>query len=163
MLRNANEVITNLSGMRKASETFQKQLENLSLIGLFTQVGCDGHLWYHQSDLVKRLREQARDGTLAEVMQLPVLLWRVKTESSSLLRSRREAGSGDYGNPEDYGGYDENYDDDGEYEEEDGEDGDDSQVQPTFVPESNAPRGNIIPEHPHRHHHGEESLDWNVS
>lgn len=124
-------------------------------------MGCDGHLWRHQTDLVKRLRDQAKDGTLAEVMQLPVLLWRVKTESSSLLRSRREVGSGDYSNPEDYGGYGEEYD---EYEDEENEeDGEDSQVQPTFMPDTNSPRGNIASEHPHRHHHGEDSIDWNVS
>ncbi|XP_031833373.2 uncharacterized protein LOC116427319 isoform X3 [Nomia melanderi] len=144
-----------LSGPGNVKHRKEKHLTSIQW-----QVGCDGHLWYHQSDLVKRLREQARDGTLAEVMQLPVLLWRVKTESSSLLRNRREAGSGDYSNPEDYGGYDDNYDD-GEYEEEDAEDGDDSQVLPTFVPEPNLPRGNS-PEHPHRHHHGEESVARNV-
>ena len=127
------------------------------------QVGCDGHLWRHQTDLVKRLRDQAKDGTLAEVMQLPVLLWRVKTESSSLLRSRREVGSGDYSNPEDYGGYGDEYDEyEDEENEENEEDGEDSQVQPTFMPDTNSPRGNIVSEHPHRHHHGEGSIDWNT-
>lgn len=128
-------------------------------------MGCDGHLWKHQRDLVRQLPDQAKDGTLSEVIQLPVLLWRVKAESSSLLRSRREAGSGDY-NPEDYGGYDDDYDndyEDGEEDDEEGEDGEDSQVQPTFVPETVAPRGNSASEHPHRHHHGEEPIDWNVS
>ncbi|OAD62671.1 Dystroglycan [Eufriesea mexicana] len=124
------------------------------------QVGCDGHLWKHQTDLVKHLREQAKDGTLAEVMQLPVLLWRVKTESSLLLRNRREAGSGDY-NTDDYDGYDDDYEDEFEDGEEDGEDGDDSLVQPTFIPDTNSPRGNVA-EHPHRHHHGEEPIDWNT-
>lgn len=112
--------------------------------------------------MVKHLREQAKDGTLAEVMQLPVLLWRVKTESSLLLRNRREAGSGDYSNPDDYGGYDD-YDDQYEDGEEYGEDGDDLQVQPTIMPETNSARGNTGSEHPHRHHHGEEPIDWNVS
>lgn len=138
-----------------------KHRKEKHLTAIQWQVGCDGHLWRHQTDLVKRLREQARDGTLAEVMQLPVLVWRVKTESSSLLRNRREAGSGDYGTD----GYDEpNYNEeyDEEYDEEDDEDGDDSQVQPTFVPDTSAPRGNLAPEHPHRHHHGEEAIDWNT-
>lgn len=110
---------------------------------------------------MKHLREQAKDGTLAEVMQLPVLLWRVKTESSLLLRNRREAGSGDY-NTDDYDGYDEDYDDEFEDGEVDGEDGDDSLVQPTFMPDTNSPRGNVA-EHPHRHHHGEEPIDLDVS
>mgnify|MGYP004573080947 CR=1 FL=1 len=114
---------------------------------------------------MKHLREQAKDGTLAEVMQLPVLLWRVKTESSLLLRNRRESGSGHYSNP-DYDNYDDDYDIEYDGEEgedgEDGEDGDDSQVPPTFMPETNSPKANA-PEHPHRHHHGEEPIDWNVS
>lgn len=138
------------------------------------QVGCDGHLWRHQTDLVKRLREQAKDGTLAEVMQHPVLMWRVKTDSVSLVRSRRKAGSGlGPGNPPsgEYDNYDDDYEDyedgeedgeDGEEDGEDGEDGEDSQVQPTFVPETNSPRENFGPEHPHRHHHGEEPIDWNT-
>ncbi|XP_017790857.1 PREDICTED: dystroglycan-like isoform X2 [Habropoda laboriosa] len=126
------------------------------------QVGCDGHLWRHQTDLVKHLREQAKDGTLAEVMQLPVLLWRVTTESSLLVRNRREVGSGDYGNPDDYGGYDE-YDDEYEDGEEYGEDGDDSTAQPTIIPETNSARGNAgVEQHPHRHHHGEGQIDWNT-
>ncbi|XP_014612825.1 PREDICTED: dystroglycan-like isoform X2 [Polistes canadensis] len=125
------------------------------------QVGCDGHLWRHQTDLVKQLRDQAKDGTLAEVLQLPVLLWRVKTDSTSLSRNRREVGSGDF-ETDDYEGYD--YDDDEYGEDEDG--GDDNEaitespLQPTlFVPNANS-RGNTeLLEHPHRHHHGEETLD----
>lgn len=138
-----------------------KHRKEKHLTAIQWQVGCDGHLWRHQTDLVKRLREQARDSTLAEVMQLPVLVWRVKTESSSLLRNRREAGSGDY----DTDGYDRtNYDEyyEEEYDgEEDDEDGDDARVQPTFVPDTSGPRGNLAPEHPHRHHHGEEAIGWN--
>ncbi|XP_070162704.1 dystroglycan 1 isoform X2 [Polyergus mexicanus] len=121
------------------------------------QVGCDGHLWKHQAELVEQLREQAKDGTLAEVLQLPVISWRVRTDSSSSLRNRREAGSGDYGDTD---GYDDNYDDNYEDNEEDydGEEGEDdnedSRVPPTYMP-------NIkVPEHPHRHHHGEETIDW---
>ncbi|XP_035724747.1 dystroglycan-like isoform X5 [Vespa mandarinia] len=124
------------------------------------QVGCDGHLWRHQTNLVKQLRDQAKDGTLAEVLQLPVLLWRVKTDSTFLSRSRRDAGSGDF-DVDDYEGYD--YDDDEYGEDEDG--GDDNEaiteppLQPSFVPNVNS-RGNTEwLEHPHRHHHGEETLD----
>ncbi|XP_072747306.1 uncharacterized protein [Anoplolepis gracilipes] len=121
------------------------------------QVGCDGHLWKHQTELVKQLREQAKDGTLAEVLQLPVISWRVRTDSSPSLRNRREAGSGDYGDAD---GYDDNYDDNYEdneddYDGEEGEDdNEDSRVPPTYVPDAK------IPEHPHRHHHGEETIDW---
>lgn len=102
---------------------------------------------------MKQLREQAKDGTLAEVLQLPVISWRVRTDFSSVLRNRREAGSGDYGDSDDYGGYDDDYD--GDYDEEDEEDdNEDSQVPPTFMPDL---------KHPHRHHHGEETIDWKVS
>ena len=139
-----------------------KHRKEKHLTAIQWQVGCDGHLWKHQTDLVKRLREQAKDGTLAEVMQLPVLLWRVKTEASLLLRNRREAGSGNYGNTDDYNGYDDDYDDQYEDGEEYGEDGEDSQVQPTIMPETNFARGNIGAEHPHRHHHGEGTIDWNT-
>ncbi|XP_014478579.1 PREDICTED: dystroglycan [Dinoponera quadriceps] len=126
------------------------------------QVGCDGHVWRHQTELIKQLREQAKDGTLAEVLQLPVILWRVKTDSSSFLRNRREAGSGDYDNPDDYDGYDDDYD--GDYEDggdEREDDNEDPQVQPTYVPDFSDARGNTVPGHPHRHHHGEETIDWN--
>ncbi|RLU24041.1 hypothetical protein DMN91_004250 [Ooceraea biroi] len=117
------------------------------------QVGCEGRLWKHQAELVKQLREQAKDGTLAEVLQLPVISWRVKTDSSPFLRNRREVGSGDYGS-EDYGGYDEDYD--GDYDEEGDEEGEDedSRVQvTTFIPDLKTS------EHPHRHHHGEGTVD----
>lgn len=113
--------------------------------------------------LVKELREQAKDGTLAEVLELPVISWRVRTDSSSFLRNRREAGSGDYSETDDYG-YDEDYD--GDYDEDDeerGDDNEDSQVQPTYMPNLFAGRENRVSEHPHRHHHGEETIDWNVS
>ncbi|XP_018048048.1 PREDICTED: dystroglycan isoform X2 [Atta colombica] len=115
------------------------------------QVGCDGHLWKHQTELVKQLREQAKDGTLAEVLQLPVMSWRVRTDLNSFLRNRREAGSGDYGDSDDYGGYDDDYD--GDYDEENEEDDNDDNfgVSPTFIPDL---------KHPHRHHHGEETIDW---
>lgn len=107
---------------------------------------------------MKQLREQAKDGTLTEVLQLPVISWRVRTDSSPSLRNRREAGSGDYGD-----GYDDNYDDnyednDDDYDGEEGEDdNEDSRVPPTYVPDVE------IPGHPHRHHHGEKTIDWKVS
>ncbi|CAL7949940.1 unnamed protein product [Xylocopa violacea] len=137
-----------------------KHRKEKHLTAIQWQVGCDGHLWRHQTDLVKHLREQAKDGTLAEVMQLPVLFWRVKTDSTLLLRNRREAGSGDFGNPDDY---DDNYDYEEYDEEEEGEDDEDSNVQPTFMPDtSGRSKENQVPEHPHRHHHGEEPIDWNT-
>ncbi|KAK2582896.1 hypothetical protein KPH14_008970 [Odynerus spinipes] len=128
------------------------------------QVGCDGHIWRHQTDLVKQLRDQAKDGTLAEVLQLPVLSWRVKTESTSLSRSRREVGSGNF-DADEYGyDYDEEYDEEDEEDEEGADENEaitEQPLPPSFVPHSKA-KGNVEwSEHPHRHHHGEETLDWN--
>lgn len=94
---------------------------------------------------MKQLRKQAKDGTLAEVLQLPVLLWRVRADSSLFSRNRREAGSGDYGNSDDYG-YDDDYDGDYDEDDEDGE----------------TDNEDALTEHPHRHHHGEETIDWKV-
>jgi neurexin len=55
------------------------------------QVGCDGHLWKQHMQLVQQLKQQAGDGTLSEVLQLPIVGWHVKTEaSSSAHRERRE-------------------------------------------------------------------------
>ncbi|XP_026675143.1 dystroglycan isoform X2 [Ceratina calcarata] len=158
--QSAKESLSDDSSVILSGPGNEKHRKEKHLTALQWQVGCDGHLWRHQTDLVRQLREQAKDGTLAEVMQLPVLLWRVKTESSLLLRSRREAGSGD-SNPDDYDGYDADYDD---YDEEDDEDGDDLQVPPTIMPDmsTNGARGSSGQEHPHRHHHGEESIDWNT-
>lgn len=135
-------------------------------------MGCDGHLWRHQADLLKQMKQQARDGTLYEVIQLPVLLWRVKTDSNDLLRNRRETGSGDYGNNGNNGNndedYDEDYDYDGSYYDGEGE-GDDNEPQTelppnSIIPSATLPRGmsESEQEHPHRHHHGEEAIDSKV-
>lgn len=93
---------------------------------------------------MRQLREQAKDGTLAEVLQQPVLLWRIKTDTSSLLRNRRETGSGDFATDEDYEDY--TY-----YDEDEDENEDDNETiteQPI--------------ERPHRHHHGDK-IDPSVS
>lgn len=58
----------------------------------FLQVGCDGHLWKQHVQLLQQLKQQARDGTLSEVLQQPIVGWHVKTEASSSHRERREVG-----------------------------------------------------------------------
>ncbi|XP_034946407.1 dystroglycan isoform X2 [Chelonus insularis] len=102
------------------------------------QVGCEGHLWKHQADLLKIIKKQTKDKTLTKTLHSPVAYWqvttatnlksvevgkvskikhikkKVKTESprdDDLVRSRREIGSGDYGtnNDNDNDDYDENY------------------------------------------------------
>ena len=54
------------------------------------QVGCDGHLWRQYTQLIQQLKIQARDGTLSEVLLLPVVGWHVKTDTLSGQRERRE-------------------------------------------------------------------------
>ncbi|XP_015515024.2 uncharacterized protein LOC107220800 isoform X1 [Neodiprion lecontei] len=132
------------------------------------QVGCDGRLWHHQTDLVNQLRDQARDGTLAEVLEQPVLLWRVKTDSSSLLRNRRDTGSGDYNTDPDYYEQYDDYEDEEDIVDEnnpinggdvegDDEDGDDN--EPITEQPNIAVSKMLVDEfgRPHRHHHGEKS------
>ena len=127
-------------------------------------MGCDGHLWKHQANLIKQLPEQARDGTLDEVLQLPVLLWRVKTDSPAISRNRRDTGSGDFTNGDDYDGYgDDNEDYDDDYEEGDDEDGSKDSVTEATVPAELPRVAETESEHPHRHHHGEETIDLKVN
>lgn len=97
---------------------------------------------------MKQLPEQAKDGTLAEVTQIPVVLWRVIINSMELARDRRETGSGNYFLPEDdVEEYDEDeYDDDYDNENPEGM---------TDSPNHKAVHQSEI-DHPHRHHHGEE-------
>jgi hypothetical protein len=59
---------------------------------LMLQVGCDGHLWKQSMQLIQQFKQQARDGTLSEVLQQPIVGWHVKTEASSAQRERREVG-----------------------------------------------------------------------
>lgn len=123
-------------------------------------------MWADHGELLKKIKREARDGTLAEVLQLPVFLWRVETDTSDLLRNRREAGSGDYGNTNDNDeDYDETYDYDESYD--DGDDNEGVTVLPpkSIVPSASEPRGaeESESEHPHRHHHGEETIKIKVN
>ncbi|KAL1502279.1 hypothetical protein ABEB36_007445 [Hypothenemus hampei] len=130
-------------------------------------VGCDGRLWESSASLIHNLKQQARDGTLTEVLGLPLIGWRVKTETKPALRSKRQTvddyGSGDY--DDDYYDYDNNY--------AEGEDlGDVESNPPTSskpvthpsTPESTSRKTTTFTTstttlptstHPHRHHHGE--------
>lgn len=135
------------------------------------KVGCEGHIWTHQAPILKQIPSQARDGTLVEVLQIPVnstvLRWRVKTDDSRLLRDRREIGSGDNGNNDDEEydydeEYDESYDD---AEREDDEENESITEMPprAYVPNASASKDTESEnEHPHRHHHGEETIPWKV-
>ncbi|XP_058799725.1 dystroglycan 1-like isoform X2 [Phymastichus coffea] len=134
------------------------------------QVGCDGHFWQQHVDSVKLIPEQARDGTLSEVLQLPVYKWLVRSDSTDYARNRRDTapGSGDGMLRPD----DDDDDDDQEYDEDDedyDENYDDNNEGITDSPQETKPRKPVIrpvdgaspgglDEHPHRHHHGEDSI-----
>ncbi|KAJ8717197.1 hypothetical protein PYW08_005596 [Mythimna loreyi] len=96
---------------------------------IYLNVGCGNKLWKHHKVLVAGLREQARDGTLAHVLRLPVIGWRLQAiqPAPRIKRQLEGSGGGIYdgayddddadGDPDadaDYSGYDDN-DDDGAY------------------------------------------------
>ncbi|XP_018567551.1 dystroglycan isoform X2 [Anoplophora glabripennis] len=125
-------------------------------------VGCDGRLWPSTTPLVHQLKQQARDGTIAEVLRLPLIGWRVKTESKPVLREKRQASS----TIDDYGSGD--YDGEDEYDYEDYEEADDLGPLEVIPPSPKAtvtlpaPTTTTVKTtttastvHPHRHHHGE--------
>lgn len=145
-----------LAGPGNLHSRSSKQTSLLQLI-----VGCDGRLWVQTASLVHQLKQQARDGTISEVLQLPLVGWRVKTETRPILREKRDVIE-DYGSGDDEY-YDEQYDDD-EYD-----DIDDKNVvkmetstklivtTPTTstTTESTTVSSTTTQVHPHRHHHGE--------
>ncbi|CAH0551317.1 unnamed protein product [Brassicogethes aeneus] len=121
-------------------------------------VGCDGRLWDSTTPMVHQLKQQARDGTITEVLRLPLIGWRVKTETRPAVRSKRqtlEDGSGDY----------EDYYDDYEDDDYDGEDTDISSsssasssstsTSTTTTTTSTTTTTEVPVTHPHRHHHGQ--------
>ncbi|XP_072379675.1 uncharacterized protein [Diabrotica undecimpunctata] len=133
-------------------------------------VGCDGRLWLSTASIVHQLKQQARDGTIAEVLRLPLIGWRVKTETKPVVRTKRGADviDGDYGSG-DYNDEDEYYDD---YEDSyDGEGlGDVEKMPPSAAAPVTLPTpkkttstttvasstvSTDITTHLHRHHHGE--------
>lgn len=54
-------------------------------------MGCENQLWPQQTNVVEDLKQQARDGTLAEVLLWPVIGWHIKADNSYANRGRREA------------------------------------------------------------------------
>ena len=129
----------------------------------FSQIGCDMRVWPSQLERIKEIPEQVKDGTLSEVTQLPVFQWGMRRVVSEYARSRRDtAGSGDDLLPDE---------DDAEYDEEEDYDDDDYDsnegiTEPPQEPKQKAvlhngpsiARAEIIDEHPHRHHHGEDNI-----
>lgn len=64
-----------LAGPGNLKNQFSKKLSVLKVL-----VGCEGRLWVETAPIIHQLKEQARDGTISEVLQLPLIGWRVKTE-----------------------------------------------------------------------------------
>lgn len=125
-------------------------------------VGCDGRLWMFTTSVVHQLKQQAKDGTISEVMRLPLIGWRVKTQKFKM-RSKRQAVE-DYGSGDNYDEYEyENYDN---YNEEYDNEDDVKSSSPsststttttTTTTTTAAPTtsSTMTSTHPHRHHHGE--------
>lgn len=133
-------------------------------------VGCDGRLWLSTTSMVHQLKQQAKDGTITEVLRLPLIGWRVKTETKPIVRTKRESdllygddGSGDYNDEDEYyDDYEDSYDNEGL--------GDVEKVPPSAATPMTLPTpkkttttttvastttSSEITTHPHRHHHGE--------
>lgn len=74
-------------------------------------IGCNNAIWKKYESLVTQIKEQALDGTLSEVLSLPLLGWRVISRANTLDRGRRE--TYDEYDDDDYSlNYDDMYDDD---------------------------------------------------
>ena len=56
-----------------------------------TVVGCAGNLWKSNEETVRRLKEQARDGTISEVLGLPLVGWRLRLGKRVPGRDKRQA------------------------------------------------------------------------
>ncbi|XP_041985077.1 dystroglycan isoform X3 [Aricia agestis] len=95
---------------------------------IYLNVGCGEKLWPRHKVLVGGMREQARDGTIPQLLRLPVLGWRllaVKPTPRPKRNSPVDVSSGDYdfskgegeeGDDDDYSGFgDEDYDEDDDY------------------------------------------------
>lgn len=85
-----------------------------AITAIYLNVGCKNKMWPRHQVLVSGLREQARDGSLAHVLQMPVLGWRLASVAAAPRRKRQLR------LPEGSGGYEYNdNDDDGEDVDED--------------------------------------------
>nr|XP_023019898.1 dystroglycan-like [Leptinotarsa decemlineata]XP_023019899.1 dystroglycan-like [Leptinotarsa decemlineata] len=125
-------------------------------------VGCDGRLWLSTASMVHQLKQQARDGTIAEVLRLPLIGWRIKTETKPIVRSKRQItgeiddyGSGDYNDDDDYYDDYEEYDVDGLEDIEKSPPSTKTPVTSTTLQTTSGTTETTT--HPHRHHHGDKN------
>ncbi|XP_050352765.1 dystroglycan 1 isoform X2 [Nymphalis io] len=127
-----------------------KRRKSDATTAIYLNVGCGEKLWSRHKVLVAGLREQSRDGTLYQLLRLPVLGWRL-ISIKPLPRLKRQSpldeGSGAY---DTYDG-----DDDADYSGYDVEEDDDytSNIDVGAIPDIVDEPPN--PPHPHRHHHGQ--------
>ncbi|XP_050550674.1 dystroglycan 1 isoform X4 [Spodoptera frugiperda] len=125
---------------------------------IYLNVGCGQKLWNHHKVLVAGLREQARDGTLAHVLRLPVIGWRLQSIQPTPRIKRQLEGSGGGIYDAEYDGEDDDADADADYsgyddnDDEDGYANNDVGITNLVAPPPPAPSPGP---HPHRHHHGE--------
>lgn len=131
--------------------------------------GCNERFWKNEEKLMYQSPEQIK--ILSKVLQLPVIPWQKKVDTSKTFeRNRRDTGSGDSLNGQEYDGYDddnENYDDDYDEDEDEDEDGNKETVtennvnvhSPHVSSSTRLLNTEVESEHPHRHHHGEETID----
>ncbi|CAK1584602.1 unnamed protein product [Parnassius mnemosyne] len=98
---------------------------NDATTAIYLNVGCGDKLWARHKVLVSGLREQARDGSLAHLLRLPVLAWRLVAARPArparpVPRHKRQSsldsGSGAY---DTYDGEDDVADYSGDYDDED--------------------------------------------
>ncbi|XP_069361367.1 dystroglycan 1 isoform X3 [Maniola hyperantus] len=125
-----------------------KRRRSEATTAIYFNVGCGEKLWSRHKVLVAGLREQSRDGTLQQLLNLPVLGWRligVKPLPRLKRQSPIDEGSGAYET------YDDEYDAD--YSGDDEDDNDDYQIDGNPEPVNVEEPPN--PPHPHRHHHGQ--------
>ncbi|KAG8335221.1 cytoskeletal anchoring at plasma membrane [Homalodisca vitripennis] len=151
------DVLTDSAIMAGPGNTKRKLADHSSVIQW--QVGCGGKVLPKYSSQVQQVKHDAYDGTLAEVLQFPVIGWHLTVSSSNPpFRHRRQVvGSGD--------------------SENDLEDLDTLEEEIVAVPaetgvEEAVPESRVVPiaaspvfaepsttvptvVHPHRHHHGE--------
>ncbi|XP_046970527.1 dystroglycan 1 isoform X1 [Vanessa cardui] len=97
-----------------------KRRKSDATTAIYLNVGCGEKLWSRHKVLVAGLREQSRDGTLYQLLRLPVLGWRligIKPLPRLKRQSPLDEGSGAYDTYDgdddaDYSGYDVEEDDD---------------------------------------------------
>ncbi|XP_054279195.1 uncharacterized protein LOC128997581 [Macrosteles quadrilineatus] len=127
------------------------------------QIGCSGKVLPKYSTQVQQIKHDAYDGTLAEVLQLPIVGWHLSVSSTGPpFRHRRQIfGSGDSENDtEDLDLDEDNLDN---LPEVSGKNSlDEATPEPRIIPIAaspvfSEPSTSVVPSevHPHRHHHGE--------